>query len=74
MKIEDVIKMRNGKLMGVVIYRICTKCGKIKRHKYISKEQWKYYNWSTIHCYAANEKTVVGYLNTDIQNLINNWG
>lgn len=52
---------------GILIYKVCVKCGRIRKLKYIISEHYLDYEWSNIHLFEENDKYIRALVNDNFR-------
>lgn len=48
---------------GTTIYKVCLKCGRVKKLKYITSDHYSDYEWSNIHMFEEQKKSIRALVN-----------
>lgn len=51
-------RIEEDTLNGIMLYKICPKCGRVKKLKYITSDHYHEYEWSNIHLFSESEKWI----------------
>lgn len=48
---------------GRLIYKVCVKCGRVKKLKFVTSEHYTDYEWSNIHLFSESKKYIKAIVN-----------
>lgn len=55
---------------GTLVYKVCAKCGRVKKYKYIPSGEYTDYEWSNIHLFAENKRFIRALVNDNFREAI----
>ena len=62
-------RIEEDTLNGTTLYKVCVKCGRIKKLKYITSEHYQDYEWSKIHLFSESEKSIKALVNDNFRRI-----
>lgn len=65
-RVQDFKKLQLGQTVGVNVHEICTKCGEVKRSRFIGVEQFPNYNWDDVATFISGPGSRIIFRQEDV--------